>query len=91
MEGSKVWPGYGDLYQPPCHGHEKINAYHVERFENLALVRRTVTIKSESNGVLLHIFVGKGDTSTQWNLGTDNTITSEESRGENVHGTTLSV
>ena len=65
---------------------------HVEGFEDLALVAGTVTVKSEGCDIALAgILLSEGETSSKRDLGTDDPISSEERRGEDVHRTTFSV
>ena len=65
---------------------------HVERFENLTLVAGTVTIKREGgNIVFAGILLSESETGSKRNLGTDDTVSSEEGRGKDVHRSTLSV
>lgn len=62
---------------------------HVVCFEDLTLVGGTITVKGESGGLVAEVLLGKRDTSSQGNLGTDNSVSSIEVGGEHVHGTTL--
>ena len=65
---------------------------HVECFEDLTLVAGTVTVKGKgSNVVFARILLSEGNTSSKRNLSTDDAVSSEERRGEDVHGSTLSV
>jgi hypothetical protein len=65
--------------------------YHVVGLKDLTLVGSTITVKSESDCLLLQVLLSEGDTGSNWNLGTDNTVTTEEGRCEDVHRSTLSV
>lgn len=65
---------------------------HVECLEDLTLVAGTVTIESEGrNVVFAGVLLSEGKTGSKRNLGADDAISSEEGRGEDVHGSTLSV
>lgn len=62
---------------------------HVVGLKDLTLVRGTVTIEGKGGSVMTKIFLGKGNTSTQGNLGANNTVTAKEVWGKHVHGTTF--
>ena len=64
---------------------------HVESLKDLTLVAGTITVKSKSHVGLVHVLVCEGDTSTDGNLSTDDTISTVEASREHVHGTTLAV
>ena len=64
---------------------------HVEGLEDLTLVGGTVTVQDDGGVGLLVVLLGESQTSTDGNLGTDDTVTTVEVLGEHVHGTTLSV
>lgn len=63
---------------------------HVERFKNLTLVGGTITIQGQSDVVLAFVLVGKGDSSSDWNLSTYDAVSTIETSSKHVHGTTLS-
>ena len=64
---------------------------HVEGLEDLILVGGTVTVKSKGDVLLAVVLVGESETSTDGDLGTDDTVATVEAGGEHVHGTTLAV
>ena len=64
---------------------KRTNTYHVIRFEDLTLVRRTVTVESEGSSLLLEVLLCERNTSTNGHLRADDTITTEEARREDVH------
>jgi hypothetical protein len=64
--------------------------HHVVSLKDLTLVRGTVTVESESAALLLQVLLGKRDTSSDGDLGTDDTVSTEERGGEDVHRTSLS-
>lgn len=64
---------------------------HVVGLEHLALVGGTVTVKGEGDEGLLVVLVGERQTETKRDLGTDNTVTTEESLGVHVHGATFAL
>jgi hypothetical protein len=64
---------------------------HVVSLKDLTLVGSTITVKGDGNVLLALVLIGKGKTSTNGNLSTDDTVTAVEALGEHVHGTTLSV
>jgi hypothetical protein len=58
----------------------------------LTLVAGTVTIESKGgNVVFAGVLLRESETGPEGNLGTDDTVSSEKGRGEDVHGTALSV
>jgi hypothetical protein len=65
--------------------------YHVVRLKDLTLVTRTVTVQRERTVLLAHVLLSETHACTDRNLSTDDTVASEEGRGEDVHGTTFSV
>jgi hypothetical protein len=65
---------------------------HVECFEDLSLVAGTVTIEGKGGNIgLAGVLLSESETSPKRNLSTDNPVSSKEGRGEDVHGSTLSV
>jgi len=65
---------------------------HVERFEDLTLVASAITVESEGGNVIFSgVLLSESKTSSKRNLGTDDAVSSEEGRGEDVHGSTLSI
>jgi len=62
---------------------------HVVGLKDLTLVRGTITIEGKSGCFVIEVLLGKGNTGTQGNLSTNNTVTAKEVGGEHVHGTTL--
>lgn len=64
---------------------------HVVGLEDLTLVGSTVTVKGDGDVLLALVLIGKGETGTDGDLSTDDTVTAVEALGEHVHGTTLSV
>jgi hypothetical protein len=57
----------------------------------LTLVARTVTVEGKRGGLVAEVLLSKGKTSADGDLGTDNTVTTKEGGGEDVHRATLSV
>lgn len=55
------------------------------------MITRTVTIQSESCGLLLQVFLGECKPGTNGHLRADDTVTTEEARREDVHRATLAV
>jgi hypothetical protein len=70
---------------------EKASKYHIESFKDLTLVASTITVESKSTVFLAEVLLSKGNTGTNGYLRTDDTITSEERRGKDVHGTTFAM
>jgi hypothetical protein len=64
---------------------------HVVGLEDLTLVGGTVTVEGEGDLLLALVLLGKGDTSADGDLGTDDTVSAVEAGREHVHGTALSV
>ena len=64
---------------------------HVESLKDLALVGSTVTVKSQGDVLLVLVGLSESNTGTDGDLGTDNSVTTVETGGEHVHGTTLAV
>ena len=65
---------------------------HVEGFKNLTLIASTVTVEGEGGNVgFSGVLLSEGNTSAKWNLGTDDTVSSEEGRCEDVHRAALSI
>lgn len=62
---------------------------HVVGLKDLTLVGGTVTVEGEGGGLVAKVLLSERDTSSQGNLGTDNSVSSKEVGGEHVHGTTL--
>lgn len=69
----------------------KACTYHVERLEDLTLVTRAITVQSERTVLLAHVLLRETHTGTNRDLSSDDTVASEEGRGEDVHRTTLAV
>jgi len=65
--------------------------YHVERLKHLTLVTGTIAIQSKCAIFVTHILLGKSDTSANRDLSANYSISPEERRSEDVHGTTLAV
>jgi hypothetical protein len=65
--------------------------HHVESLEHLTLVARTITVEGESAGLFAHVLLGEADTGSYWDLGTDDTVSTKEGGGEDVHGAALSM
>jgi len=65
---------------------------YVECFKDLTLVAGAVTVESEGGNVgFAGVLLGEGETSSERNLGTDDTVSSEKGRGEDVHRSALPV
>ena len=62
---------------------------HVVGLEDLTLVGGTVTVQDDTGGGLLVVLLGESETSTDGDLGTDDTVATVEVVGEHVHGTAL--
>jgi WD40 repeat protein len=64
---------------------------HVSNLEDLALVGSTITIGGDSDATVVVVHVGEGKTSTEGNLGADDTVTTVEVvlLVVHVHGATL--
>jgi len=69
----------------------KACTHHVERLEDLTLVTRAITVQGEGTVLLAHVLLGETHTGSNRDLSSDDTVASKEGRGEDVHGTTLSV
>jgi hypothetical protein len=68
----------------------KHSTYHVVGLEDLTLVGSSVSVQGESTRLLLEVLLGEGDTGADGDLGSDNTVSTEEGWSENVHRTSLS-
>lgn len=64
---------------------------HVEGLKDLTLVGSTITVEGEGNSLLARVLLGESNTSTDGDLGTDDTVTTVETGSEHVHRSTLSV
>lgn len=64
---------------------------HVEGLKDLALVAGAITVEDDAGVLSSLVLVGKGETSTDGDLGADDTVATVEALGEHVHGTALSV
>ena len=64
---------------------------HVESLKDLTLVGGTVSVESKGDVLLVLVLACEGNTSSNGNLGTDDTVTTVETGGEHVHRSTLSV
>ena len=58
-------------------------------FEDLALVRGTVTVEADRDSSVVKVLVGQCEAGTKRDLGTDNAIASVEVFAVHVHGTAL--
>ena len=68
-----------------AHRQMKPQTYHVERLKNLTLVTRTIAIQRERTVLFAHVLLGETHTGTNRDLCSDDTVASEEGRGEDVH------
>lgn len=64
---------------------------HVVGLEDLTLVAGTVTVEGNGSLLLVLVLAGECNTGTDGDLSTDDTVTTVETGGEHVHGSTLSV
>lgn len=65
--------------------------HHVKSLKDLSLVTRTISVQGERAVILLPVFLCEGYTSTDGNLGTDDTVSSVKRWGEDVHRATFPV
>ncbi len=72
-------------------GREVPELGHVESLKDLTLVAGTVTVQDDGSSLAVVVLVGEGETSTNGDLGTNDTVATVEALGEHVHGATLSV
>lgn len=91
MGGSITWPECTKIFRNNSMILTEQFTDHVVCLKDLALVARTVTVHGEGHILIAHVFLRKGEPSTDWNLSTNDTISTEESRGEDMHRTTLTV
>jgi len=64
---------------------------HVVRLEDLTLVGSSISVHSESDGLLLEVLLSERDSSSDGDLSSDDSVSSKERRSEHVHGSSLSV
>jgi hypothetical protein len=64
---------------------------HVVCLEDLALVGSTVSVQRKGDVLLVLVLARERDTSTDRDLGTDDTVSTVETGSEHVHGSTLAV
>ena len=74
-----------------CKGVAREFTGHVECLKDLALVTRTITVEGKRGCLVAEVFLSKSETSTDGDLGTDDTVSTKEGRGEDVHRTAFSV
>jgi hypothetical protein len=67
------------------------STHHVKGLEHLTLVASTITVHRKRRRLLALVLRRECETSANRDLGTDNTVTTEEVRGKDVHGATLAV
>lgn len=65
--------------------------HHVVRLKHLTLVARTVTVHGERGGLFALVLLGERETRTERDLRADDTMTTLEGLGEDVHGSTLAL
>ena len=78
-------------FSPSTYAKRKRCTHHVERLKYLALVGRTVTVHGERRVLPAQVLLRERETRAERNLRTDDTVTSLESLGEDVHGSTLAL
>ncbi len=64
---------------------------HIERLKNLSLVTGPITIQRNRRILVAIILMCEGQSSTDWNLRTNNTIAAIKALGKHMHGPSLSV
>jgi hypothetical protein len=64
---------------------------HVVCLKDLTLVGSTISVQGKGNVLLVLVLARESDTGTNRDLGTDDTVSTVESRSEHVHRSTLAV